>query len=301
MVQNPQNLAGVWGKYRRDYIWRPTWGHLNKAKTKQKYYYDIKARAAKVKPGDQVLVKILAFDGKHKIADKFEEELYTVIDQNKEDIPVYKLRGNDTGKIKHLHRNHIFLVKHQDEIDTDEIDTVKLDTVETSTQDHLHDNVIVDKFPDRKVGGKCLKETEISDVTLNEDSDDETELLVITSSGDAQDSVPVSEENAVEDSTEGTVRVCKDDVVTDSTENPMRNCTEDTVGVYIEDSVDDEKEDPVDDENEKEQDLSSDTSHRNERVTDETSFSSKEENEDNDGNGNVVMTKDKDPLPKNNN
>ena len=42
--------------------------HLKTAKIRQKHYYDLKARSAKVIPGDKVLVKILAFEGKHKIA-----------------------------------------------------------------------------------------------------------------------------------------------------------------------------------------------------------------------------------------
>ena len=42
-----------------------------------------KAKAATISKGDQVLlVKDLQFDGKHKIAaDKFEEDMYDVIDQ----------------------------------------------------------------------------------------------------------------------------------------------------------------------------------------------------------------------------
>ena len=42
----------------------------NKGRIKQKNYYDQKARAAVVEPGDRVLVKILAFQTRHKISDK---------------------------------------------------------------------------------------------------------------------------------------------------------------------------------------------------------------------------------------
>ena len=41
--------------------------NADKAKEKQKAYYDLKARAAKLESGDRILVQILAFDGKHKI------------------------------------------------------------------------------------------------------------------------------------------------------------------------------------------------------------------------------------------
>ncbi len=55
---------------------------------KQKTQFDKKAKASRVTVGDKVLVKILAFDGKHKIADKFEEEVFEVVKQPRDDIPV---------------------------------------------------------------------------------------------------------------------------------------------------------------------------------------------------------------------
>ena len=67
--------------------------HVNKAKVRQRHHYNIKARAVKVDIGDKVLVKILAFEGKHKILDKFEQEMYTIIEQVKDCIPVYKVKG----------------------------------------------------------------------------------------------------------------------------------------------------------------------------------------------------------------
>lgn len=56
--------------------------HLDKAKWKQKQQYDKKERGAKAEVGDRVLVKILAYkEGKHKSADKYEEDFYTVVEQ----------------------------------------------------------------------------------------------------------------------------------------------------------------------------------------------------------------------------
>lgn len=46
------------------------------------------------------------FDGKHKLADKWEQEPYTVIAQPNEDIPVFTVRKeNGEGRIRTLHRN----------------------------------------------------------------------------------------------------------------------------------------------------------------------------------------------------
>ncbi|KAL5007479.1 hypothetical protein ScPMuIL_016285 [Solemya velum] len=72
---------------------------LKKAREKQKHHYDVKAKAAIIELGDKVLVKVLAFKGKHKLADKFEENIYEVIDQPHKDIPVYIVRSSDeTGR-----------------------------------------------------------------------------------------------------------------------------------------------------------------------------------------------------------
>ncbi|XP_060603470.1 ESF1 homolog [Ruditapes philippinarum] len=85
--------------------------HTKRAKEKQKKYFDRKAKAGTISVGDKVLVKILKYDGKHKIADKFEEELFDVIDQPRPDIPVFKVKSEHTGIIKTLHRNHLYPVQ----------------------------------------------------------------------------------------------------------------------------------------------------------------------------------------------
>ena len=41
-----------------------------KAQTKQKEGYDLRTRGAIIEPGDIVLVRIVAFDNKHKISDR---------------------------------------------------------------------------------------------------------------------------------------------------------------------------------------------------------------------------------------
>lgn len=78
----------------------------SKARAKQKRFYDLKARGADVGLGDKVLVKIVAFDGKHKLADKWEEDIYEVIQQPNSDIPVFVVqKENGTGRKRTLHRN----------------------------------------------------------------------------------------------------------------------------------------------------------------------------------------------------
>ena len=49
---------------------------------------------------DRVLVRKVAFDGNHKIADKFEEETYEVVEQPSQEIPVFKVKSASSGNIK---------------------------------------------------------------------------------------------------------------------------------------------------------------------------------------------------------
>jgi transposase InsO family protein len=77
-----------------------------KSQTKQKTYYDRKARAATLEEGDRVLVKIVAFDGKHKLADKWEEDMYVILHQPNLSIPVFVVgKENGQGQKRTLHRN----------------------------------------------------------------------------------------------------------------------------------------------------------------------------------------------------
>ena len=52
-------------------------------------------------------MKLLAFDGKHRIADKYEEYPY-IVEQQDYSVPVYTVRREDgQGRKKVLHRNHL--------------------------------------------------------------------------------------------------------------------------------------------------------------------------------------------------
>jgi hypothetical protein len=56
--------------------------------------------------GDRVLVKIVAFKEKHKLANKWEQEPYKVLGQHIPDIPVFTVQRKDgEGRKRNLHRN----------------------------------------------------------------------------------------------------------------------------------------------------------------------------------------------------
>ena len=79
----------------------------NKHRAKQKFHFDLKARATVIHPGDRVLVRINAYEGKHKIADRWEDDVYVVTKQPNTYVPVFIVkRENDSDRnSRTLHRN----------------------------------------------------------------------------------------------------------------------------------------------------------------------------------------------------
>ncbi|XP_041366972.1 uncharacterized protein LOC121381693 [Gigantopelta aegis] len=79
---------------------------VKRSQSRQKKYYDHKARAAILSIADRVLVKVVAFDGRHKLADKWEDDVYVILDQPNPSIPVFVVgKENGEGRKRTLHRN----------------------------------------------------------------------------------------------------------------------------------------------------------------------------------------------------
>ena len=77
-----------------------------KANGKQKKQYDRKARSAVLQPGDLVLVRLLAFQGKHKLSNRWEKEPYIVVSQPDPSIPVHLVKlEKGPGRKRTVHRN----------------------------------------------------------------------------------------------------------------------------------------------------------------------------------------------------
>lgn len=117
--------------------------HSEKVQNRQKYYYDQTARAVKVFVGDKVLVRRLTFDGKDKISDKFEEDIYTVKEQPCIDIPVFKVESEKSGIVKTIHRNHLLPVNHSGAYDIEETTPklVEKPDVQSESLDKLENEV----------------------------------------------------------------------------------------------------------------------------------------------------------------
>ena len=60
-----------------------------------------------MQPGDRVLVRNVGVRGKKKIADRWEKDVYLVVDQPNKGIPVYLLkREHGRGRRRMLHLNY---------------------------------------------------------------------------------------------------------------------------------------------------------------------------------------------------
>ena len=74
-----------------------------------KKLYDAKCRGAIPQIGDRVLVRNTGLKGKHKIANKWQKEVFLVVDQIDPSIPVYQIQPETgKGRLRTVHRNLIF-------------------------------------------------------------------------------------------------------------------------------------------------------------------------------------------------
>lgn len=91
--------------------------------------------------GDHVLLRILAYDGKHKIADKFEENVYVIKSKPNQDIPVFVISDKD-GHQKTAHRNWIIPTGTIEQLKGTEVrpDTEEERKQEEEDQENENDN-----------------------------------------------------------------------------------------------------------------------------------------------------------------
>ena len=71
-----------------------------------KSVYDLRVQESQLQPGDRVLARNVGMRGKRKIADRWEKDVYLVVDQPNKYIPVYIVK-REHGRVKRrmLHRN----------------------------------------------------------------------------------------------------------------------------------------------------------------------------------------------------
>ena len=76
---------------------------------KQKRYYDRATSTVQLVPGDVVLMKNDAYQGRQKVKDWWSETEYVVVCQVADGIPAYEVK-DEAGNVKTIHHNQLFLV-----------------------------------------------------------------------------------------------------------------------------------------------------------------------------------------------
>jgi len=76
-----------------------------KVSDKNKAIYDRQVKDSALEVGDRVLVRKVGFQGKHKLADKWEQQPYITCAMPDPTIPVYVVRPENGTKTRTLHRN----------------------------------------------------------------------------------------------------------------------------------------------------------------------------------------------------
>ena len=75
-------------KQRLNFAYKRAWAMSQKQAQKYKLSYDIKVKGTQLQIDDLVLVKRVAWKGRHKIQNKWEPEEYVVLEQPNKSVPV---------------------------------------------------------------------------------------------------------------------------------------------------------------------------------------------------------------------
>ena len=82
---------------------------MNCEAIKQKWYYDRAMSTTQLVPGNVVLMKNDAYQGKWKVKDRWSETECIVVGQVADGVPAYKVK-DEAGNVKTVHHNCLFLV-----------------------------------------------------------------------------------------------------------------------------------------------------------------------------------------------
>ena len=103
----PAYVTEVWRCFKEAYT--EAYLQTNCEAEKQKCYYDRATSTARLVPGDIVLMKNNAYQGKQKVKDQWSETEYVVVHQVTDGIPAYEVK-DEAGNVKTIHHNRLFLV-----------------------------------------------------------------------------------------------------------------------------------------------------------------------------------------------
>lgn len=146
------------------------------ASDRQARNYNRKVRGAALREGDLVLVKNVGLKGKHKLADRWQHDPYTVMQQPNTQIPVYKI-GKEGEKPRMLHRNMLLPLSlpigDTDDIPSSEFQNEKITTSDDS-EDSSEECESADKFLQQNVPDEIYSDISETEVELAADKEAST-------------------------------------------------------------------------------------------------------------------------------
>ena len=109
---DPEGFSGTKTEYARDlrsrlnFAYKVASREARKQAKRHKKRYNLRVRHSKLESGDRVLVQNVGLKGKCKLADRWSQEVYTVVAQPNPEIPVFEVKPEATNApSKFLHRN----------------------------------------------------------------------------------------------------------------------------------------------------------------------------------------------------
>ena len=107
----PDYIKGLKGQL--EYAYSLAAANVAKSQEYQQASYNQKVRGTSLQWGDRVLVRNVGLRGKQKLADKWQDDVYVVVDRPNPDMPVYRVEPEDRRrgrKQRVLHRNLLLLL-----------------------------------------------------------------------------------------------------------------------------------------------------------------------------------------------
>ena len=92
-------------KMRLQFAYRKAKHMAQKQQARHRGLYNLRCRGATPSVGDLVQIKQTAWNGRHKIQDRWEDREYQVVDQPTHGIPVYTVKSLTGGWTKVSHKN----------------------------------------------------------------------------------------------------------------------------------------------------------------------------------------------------
>ena len=152
-----------------------------KQAVKYKTSYDKKIKGTQLRVNDIVLVKRVAWKGRHKIQNKWEPSEYVVIEQPNLKVPVYRVKSLEDNKIRVLHRNMLlplgikFIPEEESEHESEEEPEFvecqfERQVSEKKSQPSIYNNMTPDVELGQEVQSSNIEHEELPDIHVNIDS-----------------------------------------------------------------------------------------------------------------------------------